>query len=126
MRIVLVAQYLRAQRIYDMHSRTETWKRSWPSAGPPTLQPEYAVACCRTNSLGHPVPEQRFDRRHPLQCVIHSVARDHHSVFSPRTFMVEAVLARRFPEFTFECATEGRFRFVSHFAGDFRYTPRRI
>lgn len=36
-----------------------------------------------------------------------------------------AMLAGRLPEFTLECAIEGRFRFVSHFSGDFRDAFRR-
>ena len=40
--------------------------------------------------------------------------------------MLEAVAAGRLPKLTFECAVEGRFRFVAHLAGDFRYTPRGI
>src|SRR4051794_15466407 len=45
---------------------------------------------------------------------------------APRRFMSEAVTAGGNPELPFECAVEGRFRLVSHFAGDFRYTPRRV
>lgn len=41
-------------------------------------------------------------------------------------FMVEAVSARGLPKLSLEGATEGRFRLVSHFGPDFRYTPRRI
>ena len=41
-------------------------------------------------------------------------------------FMLEAVAAGRLPKLTFECAVEGRFRLISHFAGNFRYSPRRV
>src|SRR4051812_12953106 len=78
------------------------------------------------HSTGPPCPRIASDRRHPLERVIHGVARCHHSVLARRTFMVKAVLARGGPKLTFECATEGRFRLVSHFAGNFRDTPRRI
>src|SRR5579883_1606137 len=41
-------------------------------------------------------------------------------------FLLEAVAARRIPKLTFESATEGRFRLVSHFSRNFGNAARRI